>query len=119
MNILADKQKKMRESDLSADEQERQYDDFVQCYHKLRDMLATLKYEIRDTEHIKRAELRGDEWNRYLEKRFSEWSGFDINYINDMTYKPKGVTASNEAFAFYKRLIPCRENGFLLRALYK
>lgn len=82
---------------------------------ELRDMLATLKYEIWDTEHIKRAELRGDEWNCYVEKRFSEWSGFDINYINDMTYKPKDVTIPNDAFAFYKQLIPCRENGFLLK----
>ncbi len=82
---------------------------------ELRDMLATLKYEIWDTEHIKRTELQGDEWNCYVEKRFSEWSGFDINYINNMTYKPKGVTEPDEAFAFRKQLIPCRENGFLLK----
>ena len=85
--------------------------------NKLRDMLATLKYEIWDTEHIKRAELHGDEWSGYVEKRFSEWKGFDINYINDMTYKPKGVTEPKEAFAFCKQLIPCIENGFLLREI--
>ena len=36
MNILADKQKKMRESNLSTEEYEHRYDDFVQCYSRLR-----------------------------------------------------------------------------------
>lgn len=81
---------------------------------ELRDILATLKFEIWESEEqIKRREIIGDEWKRYVEKRFSEWTGFDEDYIEALIYRPKDVTSPYEAFSCFKNLIPKKENAFL------
>ncbi len=83
---------------------------------ELRDILATLKWEI--WEHMgihNRGEIPSD----YAEKEF--YSMFDM--VSDYTmldametrYRDKNTTEPNEAFAHLQALIPHRENAFLFR----
>ena len=81
----------------------------------LRDILATLKFEIWETIHTKRANLTEDEWDNYTAERFSEWPYFNANYIAGLIYRPKGVESPKDAFAHLDKLIPCKENAFLFR----
>lgn len=81
----------------------------------LRDVLASLKYEIWETVPAKRAQLAVDEWEQYIKARFSEWPYFNLDYIAGLIYRPKGVTSPEDAFAHLDMLIPCKENAFLLR----
>ena len=39
---------------------------------------------------------------------------FTVDDIRAEEFHPKGITEPAEAFAFLDRLIPCRENAFLL-----
>lgn len=81
----------------------------------LRDVLATLKYEIWETVPAKRTQLAVDEWEQYIEERFSEWPYFNLDYIAGLIYHPKGVTPPEDAFAHMDKLIPSKENAFLLK----
>lgn len=55
----------------------------------LRDILATLKWEIWESEPIyERKEIRSDEWDKYVRDRFKEWPYFNMEYIDTMTFKP-------------------------------
>ena len=65
----------------------------------LRDVMATLKYEIWETVSVKRKELASDEWDNYVEERFREWPYLNKQYIARMTYHPKDVISPEEAFA--------------------
>lgn len=59
---------------------------------QLRDRLATLKYEIWESEpRQQRKDLRGNEWNQYIEERLKEWPYFNLEYIEGMIYKPKNI----------------------------
>ena len=80
----------------------------------LRDTLATLKWEIWETEKpLVRSELKGDEWGKYITERFEEWPYFNQEYIADLIYKPKGVTEAEEVYAPIKKLVPNKNNAFL------
>lgn len=81
----------------------------------LRDTLATLKYEIGETVHARREDLKPEDWQHFVEARFAEWPGFDLAYIKNLIYTPKGVVSPGEAFSHLSRLIPCPENAFLFR----
>ena len=51
----------------------------------LRDELATLKWEIWESEELqKRSEIKGDEWSEYVKKRLEEWPYFTEEYIEGM-----------------------------------
>jgi hypothetical protein len=83
----------------------------------LRDTLATLKWEIWETEPMmKRDELTGTEWDEYVAERFKEWPYFNEEYIEGLIYKPKGVTDPEEVYEPVKKLslTPKKENAFLL-----
>lgn len=57
---------------------------------ELRDVLATLKYEIWESEpRLQRKDLKGNEWNQYIEERLKEWPYFNLDYIEGMIYKRK------------------------------
>lgn len=80
----------------------------------LRDVLATLKWEIWDSmPQIDRKQIIGNEWNEYIEQRYSEWPYFNDEYIADLIYKPKGIITSEEVYAHVKKLVPNRKNAFL------
>lgn len=80
----------------------------------LRDTLATLKWEIWESEKcLIRKELNGDEWEKYVEDRFNEWPYFNSQYIDGLVYKPKNVVEHDEVYAPLKKLIPNKNNAFL------
>ncbi len=85
----------------------------------LRDKMASLKWEIWETEFQKRCELIGDEWNEYCKERFKEWPYFNLEYINRMIFKPKGVIENDEAFAHILYLEPNMNNAFLFNKRLK
>lgn len=80
----------------------------------LRDTLATLSWDIYETEKpLVREELVGDEWDKYIEDRFKEWPYFNREYISGLVYKPKNVAEHDEVFAKVKKLVPNKNNVFL------
>lgn len=82
---------------------------------ELRDVLATLKYEIWESVPARLEELIADDWGIYVEERFCEWPYFNPQYIAGLVYQPKDVTSPQKAFAYKKKLIPPKVNAFLLR----
>lgn len=85
----------------------------------LRDALATLKWEIWEKHHQKRQEILDGEWSDYQKERFREWPYFNLEYIDGLIYKPKGIISSEQAFSHLRTLCPSRENAFLLRKQYE
>lgn len=80
----------------------------------LRNMLATLKWEIWETEpQLKRNELTGNEWIEYIKVRFEEWPYFNIDYIDGMIYKPKNVVRYEDVFEHLNNVLPSMQNAFL------
>ena len=79
----------------------------------LRDAMATLKWEIWETEpQLKRNELKGDEWDRYVKTRLSEWN-FSFRHIEKLIYTPKNICSTENAFLHLKEIIPSKKNIFL------
>ena len=79
----------------------------------LRDEMATLKWEIWETERVSRNEIKSDEWEKYIEDRLKEWPYFNENYIKDLIFKPKNVVESSEVYDFFEKMIPNEKNAFL------
>ena len=79
----------------------------------LRDTLATLKWEIWETESVKREDLTGHEWEEYVKQRFKEWPYFNEEYIAELIYKPKNVTTKEEVYGPIKKLVPNKNNAFI------
>ena len=80
----------------------------------LRDTLATLKYEIWETEKMLiRSTLNGNEWEQYIEERFKEWPYFNEQYIDNLIYKPKDVAVREEVYEPIKQLTIHKNNAFL------
>ncbi len=79
----------------------------------LRDTLATLKYEIWETEKHNRSSIKEDEWNQYVQERLAEWPGFSEEYIDSLIYRPKDVVTNDEAFVHLRKLQPKAANAFL------
>lgn len=65
---------------------------------ELRDVLATLKWEIWETEPATRASIEEDEWEKYIVARFKEWPYFNKDYIKGLIYRPKGVSTPIDVF---------------------
>lgn len=86
----------------------------VKAINSLRDVLATLKYEIWETEpQLNRADISENEWEEYIAARFSEWPYFNLKYIEGLIFKPKNITEPKDAFAYLNHLQPTMENAFL------
>ena len=80
----------------------------------LRDTLATLKYEIWETEpQVSRSSIDSTEWEDYKKERFKEWPYFNEEYIEGLIYKPKNINSNEEAYAHLKKLVPNKNNAFL------
>lgn len=67
----------------------------------LRDTLATMKWEIWETEQASRKDIQPTEWDEYVAARFREWPYFNRDYIAGLIYQPKGVTAPEMVFAHF------------------
>lgn len=80
----------------------------------LRDVLATLKWEIWEHGPIReRSSLREGEWKQYVEERLHEWPYFTMDYIDSMTYSPKNVAKPQDVFAPVMELKWKKETAFL------
>jgi lysophospholipid acyltransferase (LPLAT)-like uncharacterized protein len=80
----------------------------------LRDILATLKYEIWESEpQVRRKDLQGHEWDEYVEERFKEWPYFNLDYVDRLIYKPKNVVPAAVAFEHLSEIQPSRNTAFL------
>lgn len=80
----------------------------------LRDVLATLKWEIWESETIlKRKNLSGDEWDNYISARLAEWPYFSLDYIDGMIFKPKNITTYEEVFAHLNTVYATVQTAFL------
>lgn len=80
----------------------------------LRDILATLKWEIWESEGIlHRGNLNENEWNEYVAARFAEWPYFNEEYIDGLVFKPKNIIKNSEAYEHIKKLVPNKKNAFL------
>lgn len=86
----------------------------IRAISDLRDVLSTLKYDIWESRGIyRRNEIDEKEWQKYVEERFLEWKGFDLEYIESLIYKPKGIIEPEKAYSEIKKLLPKKENAFL------
>ena len=100
------------------------YEDTIEgkscAINDLRDVLATLKWEIWETEpQLIREDIIGDEWTNYVSERFKEWPYFNEEYIEGLIYKPKDVVTRQEAYGPIKKLVPNRNNAFLFNKRLK
>lgn len=88
--------------------------------NSLRDILATLKWEIWESNPLyNRNDIPDDEWKKYIDERFREWPYFNMEYINGLIYKPKNVITKECAYAHLKKLIPTKQNAFLFNKQLK
>lgn len=80
-------------------------DEKTRAINTLRDILATLKWEIWETEpQLRRKEIIGNEWEIYKSERFKEWSYFNEEYIDGLIFKHKNIIESQKAFEDIKRI---------------
>ncbi len=86
----------------------------------LRDALATLKWEIWESEpQLKRNQMSGNEWEEYIDARLAEWPYFSLDYIDGMIYKPKNVVLYSDAFAHLNNIKPNTQTAFLFNKRLK
>jgi hypothetical protein len=83
---------------------------------ELRDILATLKWEIWANMGIhSRADLPPDYAEREFYPMFAPVSGYTMQDAIETRYRDKNITTPADAFAYLQTLIPRRENAFLFR----
>lgn len=85
----------------------------------LRDVLATLSWEIIETLPVtKRMSLCDDYYDKvFLKEMFADNDGYTytVQDVNNTLFKPKGLVEPQDAFAFMDMLQPKKENAFLFR----
>lgn len=83
----------------------------------LRDVMATLKWEIYETWPVtERSSIPEKASEIYKQDFLNQAKGiFTWQDLMDTTFHPKNITTPEEAFSYFDKLIPCRENAFLLR----
>ena len=87
----------------------------VRATEELRNTLATLKWEIWESEPIlKRDELQADMWDCYVGSRIAEWN-FTVEHIESLIYKPKNIYVYSEVFSHLKNIIPSHKTAFLFK----
>lgn len=82
----------------------------------LRDVMATLRWEIWEyLPQCNRRDIADDEWEMEVAARVAAYPPLDFAYEQSCIRREKEVTTPEDAFAHLDKLIPCRENAFLLR----
>lgn len=84
---------------------------------RLRDALATLKWEIWEREGLRSRDGLPENCRELFQKEFeTRIHPYDtLETVERSRYHTKEETEQKDAFVHLKRLIPCRENAFLLR----
>lgn len=85
----------------------------------LRDVLATLKWEIWETERQSRNNIPNDYWGIYVKNRFAEWNYFNADYIDGMIYKPKNIFGCQDVFSHLDNIVPTKSNAFLFNKSFR
>ena len=83
---------------------------------ELRDKIATLKWEIIESiPGIKRCDVSDTAYSEFLHEVFSLGTSYTwtVDDIRSGMFRPKGVTDSEEVFAFMDKIVPCLRNAFL------
>lgn len=84
--------------------------------YKLRDSLATLKWQIwEDYCKERRDNIPNDYYQKFLEDRFREYPDFNIDIIESRYFKDKNIVDADEVYSFQKSLKPNYNNAFLYR----
>jgi 1-acyl-sn-glycerol-3-phosphate acyltransferase len=88
---------------------------------QLRDILATLKWEIWESFPVtERRSIPEELKHTFAENILAEaGASYTMKMCEDERYHDKNITSPEEAFAFVKNLIPMRKNAFLFRGLPK
>lgn len=93
------------------------YNDHVELTQKLRDALATLKWEIWENEEIQQRkslpEKYGQQFLKEFEKRIHPWDTLET--VERTRFHTKAEIEQKAAFAYLKKLIPNKNNAFLFR----
>lgn len=86
----------------------------IQKTTELRDIMATLKYEIWEQEGIvKRADINYDYWVKYVQRRCAEWWGVDLRDQIINCYIPKEKLEYWDLMRDMRRMKVREENRFL------
>lgn len=90
------------------------YEEKTAAINQIRDELAALSWEIYETGGIhRRKTIDAAEWEKYRAKRFSEWTYFHMDYVEELVYKPKGITPPQAVRNSMSRIQPDKANCFL------
>ena len=83
----------------------------------LRDAMASLQWEIYETQPTTKRSGIPDNASELYRQSFIDMGRGIITWkeMKDTSYHPKDITSYEEAFSFMDKLIPSRENAFLLR----
>lgn len=82
----------------------------------LRDEMATLKWEIwESTGKSTKEEFPEGYYEDFVDQRLSEWPIYTRDTLKKRTFRNKGEVSQDEVYQFTKKLIPKKENAFLLR----
>lgn len=83
----------------------------------LREAMATLKWEIYETQSITKRNTIPENFVAEYRKMFLEQAQgvYTWEEFLNMAYRPRNITAPKAAFDHLDHLIPCRENAFLFR----
>lgn len=89
--------------------------DLVTSIQELRDIMATLKYEIWQHEGIiKRNSITYDYWHKFLKERIGEWHGYDMHDQLINTWLPHKKREYFEILHDMRRLKITEKNSFLI-----
>lgn len=81
----------------------------------MRDILATLKYEIWETKGIeKRKDIPEDYWDNFISDRLKEWPGYSMQEQIDSVYHPKGKLEQEQVKNDLKAIKINDNNNFLI-----
>lgn len=87
----------------------------VDSTRELRDIMATLKYEIWEREGItKRSDIPYDYWDKFLRERVSEWPGYDMHAQVTDTFIPKYKKEFFSILRDMRNLVITEKNCFMV-----
>lgn len=92
----------------------------IRAINELRDILATLKWEIWEKFPVEQREFIPDNYyENFVKEKIAEWPFFTNNDIKKRIYKPKNIVNYEEVFKHLEEIEINKNNAFLLRKTYK
>ena len=92
----------------------------IEAVNELRDILATLKWEIWESFKVESREaITDDYYEKFIEKKISEWPFFTIGAIRKREYTPSSIVPEEEAFEHLNNINYNLNNAFLMKSKMK